>query len=140
MEQTTNAQTPAIAIQIDDLIGVITFGQTIRETVESGLRFNDGTNARVMATYAELRNVWGRLKHHTPPDMVGVPIAMAEPEILAVRAAVRSMIALVQEFPNDAPAQMHVDPTWLITLRGALDAAIAQFGDTQRLRAVARLN
>ena len=131
----------AVAIQIDDLIGVITFGQTIGETVETRLRFiNDDTDARVMATYAELRNVWDRLKHHTPPDMVGVPIAMTEPEILAVRAAVRSMIALVQEFPNDAPAQMHVDPTWLITIRGALDAAREQFRDAQRLRAVARLN
>ena len=131
---------PAVAIQIDDLIGVITFGQTIRETVESGLRFNDDTDARVVTTYALVGQVWDRLKHHTPPDMVGVPIAMTEPEILAVRAAVRSMIALVQEFPNDAPAQMHVDPTWLITIRGALDAAREQFRDAQRLRAVARLN
>ena len=130
----------AVAIQIDDLIGVITFGQTIRETVEAGRINDDPDDARVMATYAELRNVWDRLKHHTPPDMVGVPIAMTEPEILAVRAAVRSMIALVQEFPNDAPAQMHVDPTWLITIRGALDAAREQFRDAQRLRAVARLN
>lgn len=130
----------AVAIQIDDLIGVITFGQTIRETVEAGRINDDPDDARVMATYAELRNVWDRLKHHTPPDMVGVPIAMTEPEILAVRAAVRSMIALVQEFPNDAPAQMHVDPTWLITIRGTLDAAREQFRDAQRLRAVARLN
>ena len=131
----------AVAIQIDDLIGVITFGQTIGETVDTRLRFiNDDTDARVMATYAELRNVWDRLKHHTPPDMVGVPIAMTEPEILAVRAAVRSMIALVQEFPNDAPAQMHVDPTWLITIRGALDAAHEQLVAAQHQREIARLN
>ena len=140
MGQTMNAQAPAIAIQIDDLIGVITFGQTIRETVEEGRINDDPDDARVMATYAELRNVWDRLKHYTPPAMVGVPIVMTEPECLAALSAVRSMIALVQEFPNDAPAQMHVDPTWLITIRGALDAAHEQLVAAQHQREIARLN
>lgn len=131
----TAGDVPAVALQIEDLAGVVAFGQMIRANRDALDGLPADTHGGLNAV---LSAIWGRLAPHTPPELVGVPIPLSLNEADAVVHCIRATLAAVREHPAAAPAfdSCGIDTDWLIAIRGVLETGQRE---ARRIRAE-RLN
>lgn len=128
-----SAATPAFAIQIDELEGVVTFGLAVRMTIDAlDLEPNDAQRER---TRAALGALWNRLDVHVPPELVGVPIVLSRAEALAAAAAMTATYRALQRTGH--AAALGIDPACLLAIRAALDGGIRAAHDVRASRLAA---
>lgn len=132
----TAGDVPAVALQIEDLAGVVAFGQTVAANLDA----LDDPRLPPDRAYlrALLAAIWDRLAPHTPPELVGVPIPLSLGEADAVVHCIRVTLETMRNRPESVPAftAAGVESDWLIAIRGVLATGARE---ARRLRAE-RLN